>query len=70
MSEATAKDPAIEAEIDARLALAEVRFGRALTDDERTAVRAQIMQGVALSATMRAVPLENGDGPGTVFVAR
>jgi hypothetical protein len=54
-------------EADARMALVLARFGTQLDADARKAIRAEIEDQVRRAATLRKIPLDNGDGPFPVF---
>lgn len=54
-------------EADARLALAEARAHRPLTDAERELVRDRIARDLENRAALRDLPLTNGDPPDPPF---
>ena len=62
------KPDALDAEIDARLALVVARYGGALDEDARKAIRSEIHQHVRRGQRLRAFALDNGDGPYPVLV--
>jgi hypothetical protein len=55
------------AAIDLQLALAELRLGRAWTDEERERVRTRIKRTLGLSIALRGVSLTNADEPEIAF---
>jgi hypothetical protein len=60
---------ALEAEIDARMALVLARYGDRIDEAARQAVRADIMQHVRRARRLKAFALDNGDGPHTLMTA-
>ena len=54
-------------EVDARMALVIARYGPALDDEARKAVRAEVVTMTRRAEALRKFPLENGDGPFPVF---
>lgn len=56
-----------ERSIDSQLAALRARFGDRLTADEWTSVGKAIGQQREHAAKLRAVPLQNGDEPATIF---
>lgn len=58
---------ASEREIDARLAVVLARFGDRLDDAGRAAIRSRIAEQREQAAELRAVKLQNGDEPDSVF---
>ena len=65
---AQAEDPRHTPLIDARLTDLTARFGDRFNDEQRTQVRSRIGRTVALSDSLRKLPLTNADEPEIVFV--
>lgn len=60
-------DP-FEIEVEARMNLVLARFGERIDDKARKDVRREVEAIVRRARKLRKYPLDNGDGPGTVFV--
>ena len=57
-----------DADIDARMDLILARYGDRLDDDARASVRREVAGIVRRAKSLRRFPLDNGDGPATVWV--
>ena len=51
-------------DVEARFAIVAGRVERPLTDEQAAEVRTRIARSIALSVTLRSLPLANGDAPG------
>jgi hypothetical protein len=60
-------DP-FEIEVEARMNLVLARFGERIDDKARVEVRREVEAIVRRARELRKYPLDNGDGPGPVFV--
>jgi hypothetical protein len=58
---------ALPSEVDARMALVLVRFGKQLDAEARKVVRSEVASIVRRAEELRKVPLQNGDGPFPIF---
>ena len=62
-SQATQLTPDAEAEVQAIL----TRYGKRLSDEQKTDLRRLVAQAQKTSATLRSFPLENSDEPAMIF---
>lgn len=65
---APSEDPRHTSLIEARLTELTARFGDRFNDEQRAQVRSRIGRTVALSDSLRKLPLTNADEPEIVFV--
>lgn len=60
-------DP-VEAEVDARMSLIVNRYGDRLDDTAREEIRREVTGIVRRGRSLREYPLDNGDGPASVWI--
>ena len=61
-------NPEQTSQVEARLGMLLARVGEPFSADELAHLRRDIAREVELADRLRAVPLTNGDEPGTIFV--
>ncbi len=60
-------EPAPDPKLEPRLAAIRAATARPLTDEDWALVRTRLQRSMAMADAVRAVPLDNGDGPAGGF---
>jgi hypothetical protein len=67
VDDSQASDPAVEAEVDARMELLRSRFPDRLSEEQWGIVRERVLNTITMGQQLRSVALTNADEPEIVF---